>query len=107
MAPNGVYPQLFRLANGILCLKSGRPGEQLRFSLDGYGRTWTDPLDLIDYQTDYDSGKGWTFNTCGYGEVAICGDDSFYITYSDFRHKTGTGDYRKAILFRKVTVKKY
>ena len=107
MAPNGVYPQLFRLANGILCLKSGRPGEQLRFSLDGYGRTWTDPLDLIDYQADYDSGKGWTFNTCGYGEVAICSDNSFYITYSDFRHKTESGTFRKAILFRKVTVNKY
>lgn len=106
LAPNGVYPQLFRLGNGILCLKSGRPGEQLRFSLDGYGRTWTDPLDLIDYQEDYDAGKGWTYNTCGYGEVAICGEDSFYITYSDFRRQTSSGAYRKAILFRKITVAK-
>lgn len=100
--PNGVKPLLFTLKNGILVLVSGRPGIQIRFSLDGKGETWTTPIEMIPFM------ENSSFNlyaTCGYAAIEEAGDDSFYIVYSDFNRKNNHGEKRKAIVFRKVTIK--
>ena len=47
--PNGVRPTLIKLDNGVLALASGRPGVQLRISLDGQGENWTEPIEMVHY----------------------------------------------------------
>ena len=100
--PNGVKPHLLQLANGVLVLTSGRPGVQVRFSFDGNGEVWTDPFDMISYLSS--AGNYDTSLTCGYAPIVACGNNSFYIAYSDFKYRTSAGVVRKAIKFRKITV---
>lgn len=102
IAPNGVKPQLLKLGNGVLVLAYGRPGIQLRFSLDGSGEKWTDPIDLIPFTREdgsYDSDV-----SCGYPCLLSIDDNTFYIVYSHFKEHDKNGNERKAILFRKVQV---
>ena len=81
--PNGVMPSLKLLENGILVLTSGRPGVQIRFCLDGDGKKWTEPIDMLPFV----DGKGDldTWGTCGYCRIMAVDDHSFYMVYSDFR----------------------
>lgn len=102
--PNGVMPQLVILGNGSLVLASGRPGMQLRFCLNGDGRKWTKPIEMLPF-TD-ENGKYHEWWTCGYPSILLLDENSFYIVYSDFRTKNEIGEYRKGIFFRKVTLKK-
>ena len=102
IAPNGVKPQLLKLGNGALVLASGRPGIQLRFSLDGTGNKWTDPIDLLPFSKDdgsYDSEV-----SCGYPCLLSEDNNTFYIVYSNFREHDNNGNERKAIVFRKVQI---
>ncbi len=102
--PNGVNPQLLLLGNGVLVLASGRPGIQIRFSLDGMGCSWTDPIDMIPFMK-----ADKTYNrdvSCGYVSIVENDDNSFYLTYSDFTTKDAIGQNRKSIVCRKITVKK-
>ncbi len=105
LTSNGVKPMLLRMDNGILVLASGRPGLQLRFCVEGDGKNWTEPIDMLTYM----NGKGeydiWGFG-CGYPSLVKVGKNSFYIVYSDFKTKNEEGDYRKAIMFRKISVTK-
>ena len=103
---NGVMPNLIQLGNGVLVLASGRPGVQLRFSFDGTGENWTEPIDMLPYMEDYQKTKDNGAATCGYASLLKADDDSFYIVYSDFNAKNELGEERKAILFRKVTIRK-
>lgn len=100
--PNGVLPRLFLLKNGVLVLISGRPGMQVRFSLDGTGNNWTDPIDMIPYMESPNTIKQNV--SCGYGSYVVDGDNSFYIVYSDFTTKDHLGRHRKSIWCRKITV---
>ena len=103
-APNGVKPRLLKLKNGILVLVSGRPGVQIRFCLDGLGRKWTIPIDMISFM----KGNG-TYTrdvSCGYVSIVEADDDSFYVAYSDFTTKNERGEIRKSIWFRKIKVTK-
>lgn len=103
-APNGVKPQLLLLKNGILVLASGRPGVQLRFSFDGTGRKWSEPIDMMPFMN-----IDGTFNrnvSCGYSSIIDNGNDSFYIAWSDFTTKNVKGETRKSIWCRRVTVYK-
>ena len=102
--PNGVRPHLLQLGNGVVVMSSGRPGVQLRFSIDGNGEVWTDPFEMLSYPNGTSSYD--TTITCGYAPILACGNNSFYIVYSDFKYKTSSGAIRKAIKFRKVTVNK-
>ena len=100
--PNGVKPQLLKLGNGVLVLASGRPGIQLRFSLDGTGEKWTDPIDLIPFTKadgSYDNDV-----SCGYPCLLSEDDNTFYIVYSSFKERDKRGNERKAIIFRKVQI---
>ena len=97
---NGVLPRLLQLDNGVLVLSSGRPGVQLRFSMDGKGETWTKPFEMLAHQTDaYQS-------SCGYTNLLATGPDRFLLIYSDFRYVTESGELRKAIKVREVRVRR-
>lgn len=101
--PNGVRPWLLQLKNGVLVLVSGRPGVQVRFSLDGSGKHWTDPIDMIPFM--HNDGSYSISTTCGYASIVEAGNDSFYMVYSDFTTRNILGQHRKSIWFRKITVK--
>lgn len=97
--PSGVMPRLLRLGNGVLVLSYGRPGAEVRFSLDGRGGNWTDPLPLVpltssDVQAD----------SCGYTSLLPLSADSFLIAYSWFKRPGSDGIPRKALLVRHVTL---
>lgn len=102
--PNGVKPKLFMLNSGVLVLVSGRPGIQVRFSLDGTGREWTDPIEMMPFM-EPDGRYRWDVS-CGYASVIEIDDDSFFLTYSDFTTKDKNGEVRKSIWGRKITIKK-
>lgn len=102
--PNGVDPSLLLLKNGMLVLASGRPGVQLRFSFDGKGITWSDPIELIPYM--HNDGSFETNVSCGYPAILAESSNSFYIVYTDFTTKNQAGETRKSILFRRVVVKR-
>lgn len=104
--PNGVKPSLMLLDNGVLVLASGRPGVQLRFSFDGKGENWTEVIDMLPYMEDYKRTKDNGAATCGYASLLKADDNSFYMVYSDFKAKNKLEEERKAILFRKITIRK-
>lgn len=104
--PNGVMPLLMTLDNGVVVLVSGRPGIQVRFNFDGKGEKWTDPIDMLPFMEDYKKTKDNGAATCGYASLLKADDNSFYMVYSDFKAKNELEDVRKAILFRKIQVKK-
>lgn len=66
---SSVNPQLTLLGNGTLLLQMGRPGLQVMTSLDGSGRSWTDP-DTVDYRN---SANG-RFQPVGVDRVLSFGD---------------------------------
>lgn len=100
--PNGVNPRLMTLGNGILVLLSGRPGMQLRINLNGDGRTWTEPIDMIPFMKE---DGGWEQDvSCSYPDILRVDDQTFYMVYSDFTTKDEQGEKRKSILFRKIQV---
>lgn len=101
--PNGVDPRLLLLKNGVLVLASGRPGVQLRFSFDGKGESWSEPLDLIPFMHEDNSYE--TNVSCSYPALLEESTNSFYIVYTDFTINNDEGERRKTILFRRVRVK--
>lgn len=101
--PNGVDPNLLLLQNGVLVLASGRPGVQLRFSFDGKGDSWSEPLDLIPFM--HEDGSYNTNVSCSYPAILAETANSFYLVYTDFTRKNDKGEQRKTILFRKILVK--
>ncbi len=99
----GVMPRLLQLDNGVIVLSSGRPGVQLRFSMDNKGKKWTDPFELLPFEDvkNYDKNPV----SCGYTELLATGSDSFLVIYSDFKHLNKNGEVRKAIKVKEITVK--
>lgn len=106
-APSGVLPKLLQLKNGVTVLASGRPGVQLRFSKDPDGRKWSDPYEMLPLTGDATKEQsGYTATISdGYTDLLPLGDDSFLLIYTDFAHKTASGEIRKAVKVRRVTVK--
>ena len=102
--PNGVLPWLKLLGNGVLVLSSGRPGVQLRFNMDGKGKVWTEPIDMLQFMNQ--DGSYTRDVSCGYTSILGKNDSTFYLVYSDFLSKNADGETRKAIMFRKVEVNK-
>jgi len=96
---SGVLPKLLQLENGVIVLSAGRPGVQLRFSIDGKGEKWTDPFEMLPFENEKDA------VSCGYTEIIPSGTDKFLLIYSDFKYKIETGEIRKAIKVRQVIVK--
>lgn len=102
--PNGVNPKLRLLKNEVLVLASGRPGVQIRFSFDGTGNTWSEPIDMIPFMNKDDTYVRDV--SCGYSSIIENDENSFFIVYSDFTTKNEQGQERKSIWFRKITVTK-
>lgn len=100
IAPAGVLPRLLQLENGVLVLSSGRPGVQLRFSLDGKGNVWTKPFEMLDYDL---IGKIDWYTSCGYTWMLATGPDEFLLIYSDFFTMNDRGQMRKSIKLRKIS----
>ena len=98
ITPSGVLPRLLQLKNGITVLVSGRPGVQVRFSMDG--QKWTDPFEMLPYQNENDQ------VSCGYTELLPTGEDRFLVIYSDFRTINENNEIRKAIKVREIKVTK-
>ncbi len=92
----GVFPRLLNLENGVVALTSGRPGVQLRFLTDGKNGHWTKALEMLPFNNETTS--------CGYTGLLALGENRFLIIYSDFLYQTKTGESRKAIKVREVTV---
>lgn len=99
---NGVLPKLRQLDNGMLVLASGRPGMQIRIALDKEGKEWSDPFEMLPWVEGVHENQ----ISCSYPEILFTGKDKFLLIYSDFRYKTASGDLRKAIKVREITVKK-
>lgn len=94
----GVLPRVLQLKNGVVALVSGRPGVQLRLSLDGQGKTWTDPFEMMPFEGEEKA------VSCGYTELLETGPDRFLVIYSDFQHPIGNNEVRKAIKVREIIV---
>lgn len=103
IAPNGVKPKLLLLDNGILVLASGRPGLQLRFCVEGDGNVWSEPIEMLPFMDNDGSYDIWS-SSCGYPAILQVDANTFYIAYSIFNTKNSTGERRKSIFFRKVSV---
>ena len=109
--PNGVFPGLLQLDNGVLVLVSGRPGVQIRFSLDGKGEKWTDPFEMIPFSDEIDTAESGKKRiqliqdiSCGYAELLAIGADRFLVIYSDFKYLNKNNEVRKAIKVREIKV---
>lgn len=95
---SGVFPRLLQLENGVLVLSSGRPGVQLRFSSDGNGKVWTNPFQLLPYESYR------KYVSCGYTGLLATGPDRFLVVYSDFNYLNQEKEVRKAIKVKEVIV---
>jgi hypothetical protein len=105
--PSGVFPQLLQLENGVLVLASGRPGVQIRFSIDGKGKKWTDPFEMIPFTNDVEILTDRDRISCGYAGLLATGSDSFMVIYSDFKYLNQYNEVRKAIKVREIRVSKH
>ena len=92
----GVMPVMTSLPTGVTALAFGRPGVHLSFSPDGSAKTWTEPLAILPKNR----------KTCGYANLLNLSAESFLLAYSDFEHRDEQGKQRKAMLVRRVTVRK-
>jgi hypothetical protein len=95
----GVMPRLLRLANGVLVLSYGRPGAVVRFSFDGRGLAWSEPIELVPL-----SSEDVQADSCGYTSLLPLSADSFLIAYSWFKRPGADGRTHKALLVRQVRV---
>jgi len=102
IAPAGALPRLLYLKNGIKVLSSGRPGVQLRFSKTGLNDSWTDPVEMLPYESH--SMQELYLVSCGYTGLLATGPNRFLIIYSDFKYKNQANEIRKAIKIREVVV---
>ena len=100
--PNGVRPKLLLLKNGVLVLSSGRPGLQLRVSLDGDGRKWTEPIEMFHFFTD--DGELDTWGSSGYPSVLEVNESTFFVVYDNFRVQNNEGKSRKSIYIREISI---
>lgn len=101
-ASNGCDPRLLTLKNGVIVLTSGRPGVQLRFSIDGKANEWTNPIEMMSFLDR--NGPTGHLASCGYTSIIRAGDNSFFMVYSEFGDEEKTKYSKKEIKFRKVTI---
>ncbi|MBN1810167.1 MAG: exo-alpha-sialidase [Planctomycetes bacterium] len=95
----GVFPALVRLDSGVLLLAFGRPGVWVSASLDGTGRTWTDPVPVIEGDSE-----DVIAHTCGYTNLLPLGPGEALLVYSDFKHVAPDGTPCKSVEVRRVSV---
>jgi hypothetical protein len=97
----GVWPCVLLLGNGALVLSYGRPGVHLAVDPSGTGEHWPTQHTVIAG----DHAARMT-HSCGYTSLLPLTDDSFLIAYSDFLYTDTAGQPCKAILTRRVDVRR-
>lgn len=95
----GVFPGAILLGNDVLVVSYGRLGVHLKFSINGLGESWSNPISLIPATGSWNDAV-----SCGYTSLLAINANEFLIAYSDFKHKDKEGKTRKAILVRRVKV---
>ena len=98
----GVFPGMVLLENRVLALSYGRPGVHLSFSLDGLGSDWTKPITLREGNPD-----SLLTKSCGYTAILPVSSNAFLVAYSNFEYTAQDGTRYKAILVRRVTLKRH
>ena len=95
----GVFPALVRLDNGVLLMAFGRPGVWVSASLDGTGRTWTEPVPVIEGEL-----KDAVAHSCGYTGLLPVGKNEALLVYSNFRYNQQDSQACKSIEVRRITI---
>lgn len=95
----GVYPAILRLDCGVMVLSYGRPGIYIAFSRDGTGRNWSTPFCMLQGKP-----KAIWQNTDAYTTMLPLGKNKLLLAYTDFEHRDGNGQQRKAIVVRTLTI---
>ena len=101
-APNGVYPQLQSMGDGITLAVYGRPGLYVRATDDPSGITWEDPVELMPYK-DPKTDPDWE-ESCYYTSLLPLDGHTVLMAYSDFRIPDENGVARKCMMVRRITV---
>ena len=99
----GVLPVTRMLKDGTVLLSSGRPGVYMRISQDISATSWSDPVQVVEVPKQDFYAKYYEYSCCNTG-LAVTGDNTAFLTYSDFTLNTPSGERAKSIMVRKVTV---
>lgn len=102
----GVWPTLCTLKCGVTIAGYGRPGFFIRATEDPACLKWEDRVELIHSsgEASKDAASMETKATCSYCDIVPLDDRTAGIAYSDFTQKDETGNLRKCMMFRTVTV---
>ena len=99
LAPFGVRPRLVTLENGVTACVYGRPGVEVRFTVDPAARDWSD-----GYTVRAGLGAAPVDSSCGYTSTFVLGPDRLLIAYSDFYERDAGWGLHKAIKVREIRV---
>lgn len=99
----GVRPMTTKLDCGTILLISGRPGVYLAACDDPTGEEWSDMLQVVEVPKE-DYYKAYFEYTCCNCGVVPFGENTAFITYSNFQLSAPDGKRAKSILVSKVTV---
>ena len=99
LAPFGVRPRLVTLENGVTACVYGRPGVEVRFTVDPAARDWSD-----GYTVRAGLGAAPVDSSCGYTSTFVIGPDRLLIAYSDFYERDAGWGLHKAIKVREIRV---
>ena len=99
LAPFGVRPRLVTLENGVTACVYGRPGVEVRFTVDPAARDWSD-----GYTVRAGLGAAPADSSCGYTSTFAIGTDRLLIAYSDFYERDAGWGLHKAIKVREIQV---
>lgn len=99
ISPFGVMPQLLKLKNGIIVLSYGRPGIQVRLTVDG--ERWSAPFDILEAVRADPRAE-----TCGYSSIIEDPLDSnaFFIAYSNFLFEGPLRGHYKSIQVQRCVI---
>lgn len=102
----GVWPCLLTLDCGVTIATYGRPGVTLRATDDPSGKTWGEPIRLVEATGNPEPYRGSVFQqaSCGYTNSIALDERTAALVYSDFRVLDEEGTPRKCIMFCTVTV---
>jgi hypothetical protein len=97
--PFGVFPSLVRMSSGALLLAFGRPGVWVSASMDGTGRNWSEPAQVLAGDPDKLGEL-----TCGYTGLLPTGPDEALLVYSNFQHHNAAGQQCKSVEVRRINL---
>lgn len=93
----GVFPQITRLGCGVTLATYGRPVIYLKATDDPSGREWAEHIEIELSPSSHD-------RSCCYTRLLPIDDHSALLVYSDFNYPDPSGEPKKSILVRKITV---